>query len=567
MRIPRPEDEFIKKLNKAISACQQLKDSVNKKNDKMLKAYVSSYYQKVVKRDPHPLNMIYRTVSIWLPFLAGGSPKNITEPKTNLKLKPFAYIYQLALNQWMKDMKFVERTLLPVVFNSLFSRGIVKTGTARADTAKLSGYLTVTGKPYAEVVDDNNYIFDITAKDRTQYEFEGDKYLLPTDEAKEMYPKFADKLQPDFKLYGEEHPKEIMNVGKIPYNKLREYSEFIDLWLPKEGVIITILPPNKGFAKILKTIPYEGPSDGPYDELGYNFISSSTIPIPPIYNLMEMDTAINTLYVKAREGAESLKKIGAYEAGNEKDAETARTAKNAGMYGFTNAAAIRELTLGGPSPEVWDFLNFTLNQFSEQAGITGLDYRTRGRTLGQEQILMSNASRTLNYMSQKVHSFAVSIVEKLAWEMWRNPTLQISSTIKAPGIGQASVTYNQLEQQGDFNDYSFDVEMFSMQRLNPEERFQKMWQLLTGWIMPTASISAQQGKIPNIPEITRTLSLYLGIDTEGWYLTDMPQYQQMNPYQPVGGVKSADTRFGSNEGDNMNNFLQSQMASLGRTTK
>lgn len=566
-RVPRPEDSFIKRINKAVAACIRLKSITDKKNNKMLRTYASNYHNKLISNDPHPMNMIDRAVSIWLPFLVGGNPKIIVEPKINLELKPFAYTFQLALNQWMKNMKFDQRTLEPAVLNSLFSSGIVKTGTAKAEAARLAGYMTVTGKPYAEVVDDVNYVFDITAKDRAQFEFEGDKYILPTDEAREMFPKHADKIKSDFKLYGDEDPKNIENPENIPYNELREHSEFIDLWLPKEKVIITILPPQKGYGKILKTIPYEGPDNGPYDVLGYKHTSGSTIPIPPVFPLMEMDAAINKLYAKAREGAERLKKIGVAEGGNEKDAETAKNAAYGDMCMFQNANAVKELTLGGVVPEIWDFLGFTLNQFAEQGGITGLDYRTRAKTLGQEQMLMSNATRILDFMSQKVHYFASSIAEKLAFEMWRNPTLQISSIMKIYGIGEIPVKYSQVEQEGSFLDYYLDIEMYSMQKLNPQERFNKMWQLLTGWVMPTAQISAQQGKIPNIPEITKTLSLYLDVDTESWYLSEQPQQTQLNPYQPVGGVKSADTRFGSNEGDNANNALQAQIAKIGKSTK
>lgn len=558
---------FVTRHNKAIDACRKLKKTTDEKNAWMLRSYASNYYTKGTGKQ-HPLNMVDRAVSIWMPFLVGGLPKIIVEPKINLQLKPFAYTFQLALNNWLKRVKFAQRTLEPAVMNSLFGMGITKTGTQDADTRKLSGYLTVTGRPYSEIVDDHNYVFDITAKDREQYEFEGDEYILPTEKAKEMFKKHADQIKPDFKLYGDEHPKEITNPNEVRYDELRDYSAFIDLWIPKEQAIITIFPPIKGYTKILKTTEHKGPESGPYDTLGYSFISGSTIPIPPIFKLMQIDAAINTLFSKARNQAEQLKKIGAYEAGGEKDAETARKAQDGGMYGFTNVQNVKEITLGGVVPEIYEFLGFALAQYSEQAGVTGLDYRTRGKTLGQEQMLMSNATRTLDMMSQKVHAFASNIASKLAHEMWRNPTMQIAAVKKMAGIADITVLYNQLNQEGEFpTDYDIDVELYSMQRLSPEAKFQKMWQMLTGWVLPTATISAQQGKVLNVPEITKTLSNYMNLDTDSWYLSETPMETQLNPYQTTGGVKSADTRFGSNEGDNANNALQSQMSKVGTSTK
>lgn len=563
---------FIGRLNRAINACRRLKETTDKKNSRMLRTYASGYYHKVAPTDAHPLNMVDRAVSIWLPFLVGGLPKIIIEPKINLQFRPFAYTFQLALNQWMKNMKFAQRTLEPAVLNSLFGMGIVKTGTHKADIAELAGYLTVEGRPYAEVVDEQNYVFDITAKDREQYEFEGDEYILPTEEAKEFFgKKFADEITPDFKLYGEQHPKEITNPEKIPYNELHDYSAFIDLWLPEEKVIITILPPYKSFTKILKTTNYEGPASGPYDVLGYKQFRGSTIPIPPVFGLMELDAAINTLYSKARNQAERLKKIGVYEGGNEKDAETARDAKDGEMCGFTNVQAVKEVTIGGVVPEIYEFLGFSLNQLSEQGGNLSVagGRRMMAKTLGQEEMLMANASRTLDMMSQKVHYFASSIAEKLAFEMWQNPTMQIAAVKKMAGIAEIPVLYNQLQQEGSFIDYHLDVELFSMQRLSPEAKFQKMFQLITAWVLPTMQLAAQQGKVLNVPEVTKVLSNYLDLDTESWFLSETPQGVQANPYQEMGGstkMRSADTRFGSNEADNMNNFLQQQTAKLGKTT-
>ncbi len=562
---------FVERINSAVSACKKFKQTTDEQNATMLRAYVSGYGKKIIGKDPHPLNMIDRILSIWLPLLVSGVPKVIIKPKINLQFQPFAYTFQLALNQWLKEVKFDERTLEPAVFNSMFGLGITKTGTHRADKKKLSGYLTVTGRPFSEVVDLSNYVFDIVAMDREQYEFEGDEYLIPTEEAKEMFgTKNADKIKPDFKLFGESHPKNENNPDKINYDEMRDYTAFIDLWLPKEREMITILPPYKGNKTVLKTSEFKGHETGPYDVLGYKYYRGSTLPIPPVYGLMELDAAINCLYSKARGQAERLKKIGTYDAGNESDAETAKSAQDGGMYGFSNMQSVKELTLGGVVPEIWEFLGYSQSQISEQGGITGLDYKMRGKTLGQEQMLRANASRTLDMMSQKVHLFAKNIAEKLSYEMWQNPTFQINTIKKMAGVGEIAVLYNQLQQKGKYpGDYYLDVEMYSMQNSSADDKFQKMMQMLTGWVLPTMQLSVQQGRIPNVPEITKELSMYMNLDTDSWFLSEQPAPVQANPYQQMGsgGMKSADTRFGSNPSDNMNNFLQQQNAKQGGTTR
>jgi hypothetical protein len=554
---------YVGRLHKAIVQWRKLNKNVNEKNNKMLNAYASGYYKpKLAEGDPHPLNMVDRAVSIWLPYLVGGYPKVVINPKINLQYSPFAAVFQMALNQLLKDMKFATRTLKPVVLNSLFGQGITKTGTKKEGTYNVNGILSDYGSPYCEIVSESSYVADVTAKDREQYEFEGDCYYLPTAQAKEQFSKHADKIIPDFKLYGDQHPKEITNPSKVLYNELHDYSEFIDLWLPKEGVIITIMPPGKGYTKILNTVEYNGPQSGPYDVLFYKQFPESTIPIPPIFSLMELDAAINTLFSKARSQAERLKKLGVGARGSQEDAETVRDAKDGDMLSLTDPASVKELTVGGVVPEIYEFIQFSLGQFSEQGGnlFTTGGRKSQAKTLGQEEMLMTNASRTLNDMSQTVHYFASNIAEKLAFELWNNPTMQIKAIKDLPGGIQIPQMYNQLQQQGKFTDYYLDVEMFSMQKLTPEQKFQKIMQMLTAWVLPTAQMAAQQGQQLNIPEITKQLSTYMDLETSSWFLTENPQQQQqMNAYQQMGmggGVKSADTRFGSNPADNDNNRLQ-----------
>ncbi len=576
-KIDKPvKANFVNRLGKAIEACKTISRATNIKTNQMLRSYASGWFKEYKytadyeadekATDPHPINMIDRAVSIQLPYLVGGVQTMKVEPRYNLEYKPFAHTFQQALNQQIRYMKLATRTLEPAVLNSLFSMGITKTGTKKTGTLNVEGYLSEYGSPFSEVVDKANYVYDITAKDREQYEFEGDSYYLPTEYAKELFSKHADAVVPDFKLYGENtpnaSPRTITNPDKVKYNELHEYTEFYDLWLPKERLVITILPFYKSYYKILRRVQYDGPVSGPYDVLAYKTFPESTIPIPPIYTLMELDAAINTIYAKSRNQAERQKKIGVAEAGNEEDVKTVRDAKDGDMLLLSNVATAREMALGGTSPDLYTFLAFSLQQYSEQGGnLNTTGGRTiQADTLGQEELLMANAGRTLNMMSTKVHNFASSIGEKIAFEMWQNPTLQMATITRAAGIIDIPILYDQTEQQGNFTDYELDIQMYSMQRSTPEQKFTKMMQLLNGWSLPTAQLAAQQGKILNIPEVTRDLSNYIDLDTESWYLSDTPQAQSisgMNAYQP-----NSD----GSEALNLNNSIAKQNAQQGKTT-
>ena len=559
---------FVEKLTKAITACKLKDETVKAKTDKMYRVYASGFYARASDSsintgnpsEEHPINMIDRAVSIQMPYLVGGNQKMVVEPRYNLEYKPFAHTFEQALNQQLRLMKFAIRTMEPAVLNSLFNMGIVKTGTKRDGMYNVGGYLVEAGSPFCEVVDKSNYVYDINAKTREQYEFEGDSYYLPTAEAKELFSKHDDKITPDFKLYGDS-PKHITNPNDEAYDEIHDYSEFYDLWLPKEGIVITIMPPKKGLYKILRRMEYKGPRTGPYDVLYYKSFPESTVPIPPIFTLMELDAAINALYSKARDQAERLRKLGLYEGGGEEDATRLRDAKDGDFVGINNVQNAKEVKLGGVEPEIYQFLGFSLQQFSEQGGnLNTTGGRTiQADTLGQEEMLMANAGRTLNMMSQKVHAFASSIGEKLAWEMWNNPTLQIATIKKAAGIVDIPIMYDQTEQKGEFTDYELDVKMYSMQRSTPDQKFGKKMQMLNGVVLPLAQIAAAQGKVVNVPAIIKDLSEDSDIETESWFLSDTPQQtgiSGMNAYQPNGGG-----------GDmNLNNTVAQGNAQQGKTT-
>jgi len=171
-------------------------------------------------------------------------------------------------------------------------------------------------------------------------------------------------------------------------------------------------------------------------------------------------------------------------------------------------------------------------------------------------------------MSQNGNVLASNLGEKLGEELWQNPTMEIRAIKEREGLYRIPVRYNQLQQRGKFSDYRISVEMYSMQQLSPGAQFNKLWQILTGFSIPTAPLAAQQGKTLNFDAIRRDLTNYANVNTDSWYLDEMAIGEGgLNPFQSMGGVKSADTRFGSNEGDNLNNRLQYQSARAGRTTR
>ena len=503
--------------------------------------YATAGFYKQSKTEPHILNLTDRGIGIVVPYLTMSNPQVAVSTRLN-PLRYWANITELALNHHIDETDLGMRTLEPAVFNSMFGLGIVKTGIMHEGSSEYMGYLHNVGQVYSDVVDDTDYVADASAKNREAYEFEGHRYRLPTEYAKEFFgSKFADDISADFKRYGEgDEPEGIVKETMIgeDYHTLRQYSEFYDIWLPQEDVIITI---RENCDKILRTVEWEGPERGPFDCLGYKYFPNSPIPIPPVWGWLDMDTMINIIIMKMKEQAEAQKKILAYESGSADDAERIASAANNATVKVDNIQGISTLEWGGINPEAYQWISYIESQFSVQGGNL---YTMGGRnvmaeTLGQEQMLMANASRLLDSMVNKVYEFVQRIMRKRAWFLWTDPLINLPEIQRVPGFGDIQVVFNQTAKEGNFYDFNFKVKPYSMQRFNPTIMSNKMSRFLSQWIMPILPLAAQQGYKIDINEVTKELAKLEGIDIENWWQPGTPEGMEINPYVPPPGQKTS----------------------------
>jgi len=565
---------FTRRIQRAIAAWQKMMEPMLEHRRRMLSYYASGYYSnQKPKKYAHILNLIDRGVSILLPFLVGQNPRIIVNSKSP-RLRGWAYTTQLALEHLLKEMDFSSRTLRPAVRNSLFGMGIVKVGLAKAAEVEIGGYLHEVGQPYADVIDDCDYVGDVSAKDRENFEFEGHRYRLPTDFAREFFgPKHADSIKPDYKLFGDTSPEAIAkgDLTEEAYHTLREYSEFYDIWLPDEHVIITLRPEGKG-SRILRTVEWEGPEGGPFVTLGYKYFPDTPIPIPPVYHWLDMDTMINVLANKMRRQAEREKSILAYEEVATEDAENIVGTPDGGTCKVSDIDRIKEIHFGGVNDQNYKWVDWIEYHWSKQAyNADTLGGRSAmAETLGQEQMLLANASRAIYDMAGEVHNFTKKIVERLAWYLWTDPLIEIPVVKRIPGLEDLTVVFSQAAKEGDFYDFNFDIEPYSMRLESPDLKYQKLLSFMTQWVLPILPLAAQQGNQLDVNIATRDLAKYLGLDTDisGWWKSTVPTDIRLNPYTPVQGeVKIPETgRVGAYGAKSRNeNLQQAQTHDFGRS--
>jgi hypothetical protein len=543
-----------------------------RKRNRMIRAWASGYFNQGDKGSKaHTMNLVDRAIGILVPYLAMSNPIVHCEARVP-QLKPWAYTTQLAMNHLLDEIKFSSSVMRPAVFNSMFGAGVVKTGVMKEWQSEVLGNSLDIGQPYAVVVDDEDYIGDVSANSRDNNEMEGNYYVMPTAMAKEFFgSRHADSICPSFKLHGDTSVTEIVkqNVRGTDYHTLRSWTRLMDVYLADEGVVITLLA-DGDYHKILRTTEYDGPEDGPYDFLGYKFAPKQSMPIPPAWGWIDMDTAMNVLINKMRQQAEREKNILAFQPEAQEDAEAMQQALDGGSCKVDDINAVKTFQMGGTNPENYNWVTYIEGQFSIQGGNL---YQLGGRgsqaeTLGQEQMMMTNASRIVDDMHNQVYDFTQSIFRKLAWYIWNDPMIEVPTVKRIEGAGDIEVIYDKYAQEGDFYDFNFKIQPYSMQRFNPSVQGQKLMQFLSAWVLPVMGIAQQQGVQLNIDAATTKIAEYLQLDIDDIWNSAVPKdggQVGMGPYQPTQGqVKQkgkfgqTDDRFGASDASRQGNSMQFQ---------
>lgn len=516
---------FVTRLQKSCKAWQKLAEPSLKHRQLMLNSWASGFYDDARHR-ARPVNLMDRGVSTVVPFLVEGNPKVMVEtPVSNYR--SWAYTTELALNFFIDQMNLAEKILIPCVINSMFGAGITKTTLIHDKNMAIEGETYRLGTPEVQVIDDSNYIGDPAVKHRQDMLIEGDIYRLPTEYAKEFFGgKFADDIVSDGTLYEEYAPEEIASAHvDRELLSIRDYSTFIDIYLKDEGVLVTIMPEGKN-PRILKTVEWEGPPGGPYDYLYYKHFPSSPLPLPPAWSWLDVDLTVEILIEKMRLQAENQKDVLAYQSGAEEDVERITKTGNLGTVRVENLDLIKPISYGGVNPLNYDYVAYMESQFTKSGTPSSDVLAGRGSqspTLGQEQMVMSNATRIIYNMLSRFDSFQTSMLKKLAWGFWVDPTQYTPIVKEIPGVGQLPEIFSETGKVGDFYDFVFKIKPYSTQRTSPDIKFNKMMTFLTQWIIPTMSGAAAQGTTVDFDIIGQTLANYLGIDNfNSWYKTVVP---------------------------------------------
>ena len=513
-----------------------------------IRQFVGAHYTDTGSQERVPINLLEMAVSIYRRQIAARRPQVLVRSKTK-EHEPVASQFEFAMNSLLKDIDF-ESTVQKWVLDAMFGIGIVKTGIT-ATGFDFSGYEHDPGQPFVDNVDFDDFVFDMSAKRMDQIQFCGNRYCLPHEaimQSKMFGKKTADIKPNEFRQNNEFGEDRVQRIGTSDgYYGDQYYSPIVelwDIWLPIEGVVVTMQADDRGGvsqSEPLRVVEWEGPEEGPYYTLGFGSVPGNLMPLPPVSLLIDLHEMANRVFRKLGRQSDRQKTVTLVQAGQEDDGRRLVESSDGDVIRTDRPEGTREARFGGVDQPTLAFLVQLKDLFVYMGGnldaLGGLGKLSE--TVGQEQLIAKSASARIADMQETATKAVKQVVNTLGKYLWYDPVASPTVSYKIPDTDfEASVEFTPDIREGEIIEYEIDVAPYSMVDRSPSERAKTLGELMQGFIIPLAPILQQQGIKPNMNKFLELMAKYSNTDelmdiVSGFSEQDMAQMQQM---QQVAGV-------------------------------
>lgn len=518
-----------------------------------LRNFVGAHYSWSGSQQRVPLNLLQLACNIYLRQLVSRAPRAMVSAR-DPNLKPVAADMQSWMDKATVGMRLAE-SLRVCVLNALFSIGIMKVGEALVDQIEVLGTTQCVGQPFAEPVDLDDWVHDITAKRFDQVQFCGNRYRVSLEEAKED-PNF-DKVARQslsaqtrfaYNERGDVRSTTLSQSTMQLYDEYQDHVELWDMWLPKEKLILVMPYQDSvegGFygSRPLKVIEWKGPQEGPFITLSYCDVPNNVMPAAPLQALQDMHDLVNILWRKlARQGERQKTILGVMGTATD-DAERINRSNDGEAVRVDFPDRCQELSFGGIKAENLAATIQAKDLFVYMAGnldaLGGLS--PQAQTLGQDELLNKNSAAQIAEMQDRTVNFTQDVYKRLAWQWWTNPVLTYSSQRQLAGFN-VPVSITPQMRQMPFEAFDWDIDPYSMQHQTPQTRLAQTMQVLQTIILPALPMMQQQGLSVKWPAVLAMIAKY----------SDVPDLKdliaQRPPPQMAGAAGMAQQAMGNAQG-------------------
>ena len=283
-----------------------------------------------------------------------------------------------------------------------------------------------------------------------------------------------------------------------------------DVWIPDERVVVTYSISGK---KILNIVEWEGPRNGPYHILGYDFVPGNLLPLPPVSAWIDLHRLANRLFRKLGDQADAQKTVPAFSGGDDEGVKAFKDVRDGEGISYSGPPPVN-LKTGGVDATTLGFYNQCRDLYSYFGGnldsMGGLSAQTE--TVGQDKLIAAASSAQMKDMIDMVASFSEDVFRSLAFYEWNDPIGSRLLEKKIPGTElSVNVPWSEVTRVGEFNDFMLEIDVYSYQDQSPSTKLAKLQMFMERFVFPLMPAIEQAGGVLGVQEILQLGSRFAGL--------------------------------------------------------
>lgn len=484
----RFSEDFIEALRRSMERSFDDLEPFREQMRELVREYAGHRYGNNGASQEILVNNINTQVETFTYLLAANNPRVAVSTKV-AELRSLAADWEVVSNnniellnlgakirRWLKD--------------AMFSIGIIKTGIAITDKDYLIDDEAIPEtEVFAQNVSLDNWVFDTLGRQYEGVRYAADYYTVRIDVLERMGVPW-DVLTRLHPTHGRTTPfsKDGDTLAEITLDSYDSGETDLyprvgvwDVWLPHEGVILTI--PDGPINEVLRVAHWKGRRNGPYRLLGFSEVPENVMPAGVAQFILDLHLLLNEGYRKLARQARRQKTNPVLPKGNESDGQNWANANDGETLYASDPKSLNTVISPGPDQGNLAFAIHLDDRLSRQAGnldaLAGLG--PQADTLGQERMIQGTLSGKLNKMSQVLLEATTELIQDLDLLWWTDPTRVYEGMrpMQIPGglnlgvpIGPelAGVGPQHREKAETWFQLNFKVVPYSMRYRSPEEK-------------------------------------------------------------------------------------------------
>ena len=501
-----------------------------------MRQYAGPYYDRdygLIATEP--LNLIFNAIRVLVPNLVMNFPKHKVRSEI-AAYRDYGDMLALALDVQGRDMN-IRDIYRRWIVDSLFCMGILKTGLCESGSVIHwnEDDQIDPGSVYTEVVDLDDYTFDPAARQLEEAAFAGDTIRVPRVQLLDSGLYKNDLLERVPSATGMNNARDNSDqmsrtrVTEWEADELHDSIDVVELWVPRANAIVTVPRVDMNLSDYLRISEYYGPDEGPYTYLKLTPpLPNNPMPVAPVGIWADLHIMANRMAHKIMQQAERQKDLVGYKRSAADDAQEVVDARDGEAVAMEDPESVRMFNFGGQQQSNEAHMAQLQMWFNLMSGNTEAlgGIRSDAGTATQAEILQQNGAVGMEDMRDIVYAGGASEVKKRAWYLHTDPLIEIPLIKRTqvpakfsqgqPELGispqlmeparmeDRQIVLTPEARRGDFLDFTYEIQIRSMSRLDPQMQTRNTMEFLTKAVpaaVQASMMSAQMGVGLSFPKL------------------------------------------------------------------